>query len=352
MSIIAAILVFGIIILIHEFGHFMVAKRCGIGVLEFSIGMGPRLCSFVRGETRYSIKLLPFGGSCMMLGEDENDADPRAFNNKSVWARMAVIAAGPIFNFILAFVLALIIVTSVGYDAPTLTGVSDGFSAQEQGMQAGDVITRINREKVTVYRDITLYLYMHPAEPLQIEYLRPLAGGSESEKRTALLVPKYSEETGSYRMGIEVSGYRTPTTSLWQTVRYSGYEVQYWIKTAIKSIGMMLHGQVGREDMAGPIRMVSIIDDTVNETKQYGLATMLLSLANMCVLLSANLGVMNLLPIPALDGGRLVFLILEAFRGKPIDKEKEGMVHMIGLTLMMGLMVFVLFNDIVTLFFS
>ena len=120
MSIIVAILVFGLIILIHEFGHFIVAKKCGIGVIEFSIGMGPRLISFTKGETRYSIKALPFGGSCMMMGEDENDSDPRAFNNKPVWSRIAVIAAGPVCNFVLAFVLALVIVSYVGYDAPVL----------------------------------------------------------------------------------------------------------------------------------------------------------------------------------------------------------------------------------------
>ena len=144
MSIIVAVLVFGLIILIHEFGHFIVAKKCGIGVIEFSIGMGPRLCSFTKGETRYSIKCLPFGGSCMMMGEDENDSDPRAFNNKPVWSRIAVIAAGPVFNFILAFLLALVIVSYVGYDAPVLSGVMEGFPAEEQGLQAGDVLTKVN----------------------------------------------------------------------------------------------------------------------------------------------------------------------------------------------------------------
>ena len=157
MSIIAAVLVFGLIILIHEFGHFIVAKKCGIGVVEFSIGMGPRLWSTEKGETRYSIKAFPFGGSCMMLGEDENESNPKAFNNKPVWARIAVVAAGPIFNFILAFVFGIIIVRSVGYDAPQLVDVQEGFPAQEQGMQAGDIITRLNNEPVVVYRDITLY---------------------------------------------------------------------------------------------------------------------------------------------------------------------------------------------------
>lgn len=164
MSMIAAVLVFGLIVLIHEFGHFIVAKKCGIGVIEFSIGMGPRIWSIQKGETRYSLKILPFGGSCMMMGEDENDKDPKAFNNKPVWARIAVVAAGPIFNFILAFLFGIIIVRSVGYDAPQLADVQEGFPAQEQGMEAGDIITRLNGEPVVVYRDITLYRLLHPTE--------------------------------------------------------------------------------------------------------------------------------------------------------------------------------------------
>jgi len=351
MSMIVAVLVFGIIILIHEFGHFLVAKKCGIGVVEFSIGMGPRLCSFVKGETRYSIKVLPFGGSCMMLGEDEEDTNPKAFNNKPVWSRIAVIAAGPVFNFILAFVLALAIIHAAGYDPAELTGVLDGFPAKEQGMQAGDVITRLNRERVVVYRDVAMYMYIHPSDPVTVEYRRTLEDGT-TQVRTAMLTPKYSQEHGGYMLGIQTRGYRQAAHGIGETIKYGAYEVVYWMKTVVKSIGMMFRGQVGAQDMAGPVRLVSMIDETVQETRQYGLWTMVLTVANLCVMLSANLGVMNLLPIPALDGGRLVFLIVEALRGKPVDKEKEGMVHMAGMALLMGFMVFVLFNDIAMLFFK
>lgn len=349
MSILLAILVFGLIVLIHEFGHFIVAKKCGIGVLEFSIGMGPRLCSFVKGETRYSLKILPFGGSCMMLGEDQEESDPRAFNNKSVWARIAVIAAGPVFNFILAFVLALVIVSYIGYDAPVLSGVMEGFPAQEQGMQAGDTITEVNGHKVRVYRDVQLELFKNQDRPVTVEYTRE--GESGTETQTAVLTPEYSEENQAYMLGIQVSPYRTPTASVGETIKYSLYEVQYVIKSVVKSLAMIFQGDVGREDVAGPIRMVSIIDETVEVSRSYGLETMLLNLCNLCLMLSANLGAMNLLPIPALDGGRLVFLILEALRGKPIDQEKEGMVHMAGMVFLMGLMVFVLFNDVFMIFF-
>lgn len=352
MSIIVAILVFGLIILIHEFGHFIFAKKSGIGVIEFSIGMGPRLYSVVKGETRYSIKGFPFGGSCMMVGEDEDNDDPKSFNSKSVWARIAVIAAGPVFNFILAFFLAVIIVGHVGYDPPELSGVLEGYPAQEQGMQAGDVLTKVNGKKITVYRDLQMYLYMNQGKTLHVEYNRKSGDTSTLEKRTATIVPQYSQENESYMMGIEVSGYRVPVTSIGEAIKYSAYEVQFCIKNTISSLGMLVRGEVGRDDMAGPVRIVSVIDETVEETKGYGLTVMLLTLANLCLLLSANLGVMNLLPIPALDGGRLVFLFLEAVRGKPVSPEKEGMVHMAGLVVLMGLMVFVLFNDIITLFFA
>ncbi len=357
MSIVTAILVFGLIILIHEFGHFLFAKLSGIGVVEFSIGMGPRLLSFVKGGTRYSIKVLPFGGSCMMLGEDEDDSDPKAFQNKPVWARIAVVAAGPVFNFILAFILGVIIVRATGYDSPQLVGVQEGFPAQEQGLRAGDIITRMNRERVVVYRDITLYMMLHPGETVKVEYIRPPqteADGKKTaeEKRTAVITPKYSEETGTYMLGIMVNSSYQPVKGLGETLKYGAYEVLYVMKMTIRSIAMIFRGQVGMRDMAGPVRLVSIIDETVEETLPYGWETVLLTLASLSVLLSANLGVMNLLPIPALDGGRLVFLLIEALTGKPVDREKEGMVHMAGMVFLMGLMLLVLFNDITILLFG
>ena len=350
MSIIVAVLVFGLIVLIHEFGHFIVAKKCGIGVIEFSIGMGPRVWSFEKGETRYSLKLLPFGGSCMMLGEDENESDPKAFNNKSVWARIAVVFAGPFFNFLLAMVLGIIIVHAVGFDSPTLTDVQPGFSAEEQGMQAGDVITKLNHEPVVVDRDITIYMMLHPSDPVDVEFKRLATDGVTWEKHTVTLTPRYSDENGRYMLGIVVSGRYTKANGIGETLKYGIYEMVYSVKTTIKSLGMMIQGQVGRDDVAGPVRMVSMIDETVEETIPYGMSAVILTLMNLCMLLSANLGVMNLLPIPALDGGRLVFLILEVLRGRPIDKEKEGMVHMAGMAALMVLMVLVLFNDISILF--
>ena len=349
MSFVAAVLIFGIIIMIHEFGHFLFAKLNGIGVIEFSLGMGPRLYSFEKGGTRYSIKILPFGGSCMMLGEDEENSDQSAFNNKSVWARISVVAAGPIFNFLLAFLLSMVIVGLTGYQPATVMEVMDGYPAKEAGLLPGDLITEINGRNIHSKDDITLYIQTHAGKTITVEYKRADGNGGV-ERRSSVIVPQYSEEDGGYLMGVRFDGVAKPVSGLGQLLVHSAYEVKYWIQYVFDAFYMMFHGEVSLNDLSGPVGIVTTIDDTVDQVIPYGRTVVILTLINFCILLSANLGVMNLLPIPALDGGRLVFLFIEAVRGKPIDKEKEGMVHMAGMMLLMALMVLVLFNDVRKLF--
>lgn len=365
MSLLAAILVFGLIILFHELGHFLLAKRGGICVVEFSLGMGPRLFSFTKGGTKYSLKLLPFGGSCMMLGEfDDSSEDTKEekdkknieereanfpgsvglpFNDTSVWTRFSVIVAGPLFNFILAFICAFFVISYVGYDPAEVYEISPGYPAEAAGMQPGDVITEINGKNIRIYRDILAYTTFHQGEALNIQYTR------DGQKLETTITPMFSEESNSYLMGISGGVYKK-SESIFKTAQYSAYEVRYWINLTFKSIGMILNRQVSSDDIAGPVRIVSMINTTVKESSEFGLMVVLVNLANMCVLLSANLGIMNLLPIPALDGGRLVFILLEAVRGKPMDQEKEGMFHMAGMAVLMVLMVFILFNDVRNLF--
>ncbi|GAA6294156.1 RIP metalloprotease RseP [Enterocloster asparagiformis] len=349
MIFVAAVLIFGIIIMIHEFGHFLFAKLNGIGVIEFSLGMGPRLYSFEKGGTRYSVKILPFGGSCMMLGEDEENSDQSAFNNKSVWARISVVAAGPIFNFLLAFLLSMVIVGLTGYQPATVMEVMDGYPAKEAGLLPGDMITEINGRNIHSKDDITLYIQTHAGKTMKVEYKRADGNGGV-ERRSAVIVPQYSEEDGGYLMGVRFDGVAKPVNGIGQLLVHSAYEVKYWIQYVFDAFYMMFHGEVSLNDLSGPVGIVTTIDDTVNQVIPYGRTVVILTLINFCILLSANLGVMNLLPIPALDGGRLVFLFIEAVRGKPIDKEKEGMVHMAGMMLLMALMVLVLFNDVRKLF--
>ncbi len=351
LNTLAAILLFGLIVLVHEFGHFIFAKRAGIGVTEFSIGMGPRLCSTVKGETRYSLKLLPFGGSCAMVGEDSGEEkDPKSFHNKSVLARISVIAAGPVFNFILAFLFALVIVAQVGHDMPILQDVAEGSPAQEAGLMPGDKITHLDNRKIEGYRDVSLYLFAHPGETVTVRYERPFEGvwqdGTAAEKRSTEITPEFNEEYQSYMLGVVFPGYQK-TKGIGELLQYSLYEIKYCVVSTFDSIGMLFRRQLQVNDaVAGPVQIVSIVGETVEQGRQAGLQALILILCNWGLLLSSSLGIMNLLPIPALDGGRLFFLLIELVRGEPIDPEKEGRVHMIGMMLLMALMVVILFNDI------
>lgn len=452
MNIVIAVLIFSVIIVIHELGHFLLAKKNGIFVTEFSVGMGPRLISLVKTEegyrprfllsqhefdstpvwkdtTKYSIKLLPIGGSCIMMGEDELVEDDRAFNKKGVWARISVVLAGPVFNFILAFILAMVIIAVTGYDPAKVTQVVSGTPASEAGILPGDILTELNGRNIDIAREALTYLQMYPLSGQKVsltferdgkefkaalnpqlvkKYLLgfnyPVEGGEavileiakdmpfekaglkvgdiivningqdianrdalaaylqenpltdeavtltysrEGAENTVKLTPAlYSE---GYSMGFGMNGAQEKT-GLLGVIKYSAVEVKYWIVTTVESLGLLVRGRVSADDMAGPVGIVSMIGDTYQASKSAGILSVFLNMAAISILLSANLGVMNLLPIPALDGGRLVFLLLEVFRGKPIDQAKEGLVHMIGLIALMILMVFVMFNDLSRIF--
>ena len=342
MGIILAILVFSLIVFVHELGHFLLAKMNKIRVDEFSIGMGPRLLTTVKGETRYSIKLFPIGGSCMMGEDDVDDTSEGSFNSKSVWARIAVVAAGAIFNFLLAFVFAVIIVGYTGYDEPVISGVVPGFSAEAEGMQEGDRIVRMNGKKINLWREVTYYNMFHPGETVELIYER------DGEKHEVTIIPK-KDENGSYLMGVtSPSAYKK--SNVFTAMQYGVYEVKFWISTTLESLKMLVTGGVGVDQLSGPVGIVDVVDDTYQQSKDYGVVVVLMQMLNIGILLSANLGVMNLLPLPALDGGRLVFLIIEAIRGKRVAPDKEGMVHFVGMMLLFALMIFVLFNDIKRIF--
>jgi regulator of sigma E protease len=346
-SIIVAILVFGLIVLIHELGHFLFAKMNKIAVVEFSIGMGPRLLHFKKGETTYSIKLLPLGGSCMMLGEDEENPDERAFQNRSIPARMSVIAAGPIFNFILAFLLSLVLVGMSGYDITYIKEVTEGSPAYEAGMRSGDKLLKINGEKVSMYQEYILYKLMKPDDKMnQVEFSRTDPQTGKQEIQTVSVTPQYSEESKKYLIGILIAPENKKAANAGDLVKHGYMEMEYDVKLTVKSLGMLFTGKASVNDLSGPVGIVVMIDDSVKAGLTVSVVAALMNVISMCILLSANLGVMNLLPIPALDGGRLLFLIIEAIRGKRMDPEKEGLVNMISMAALMALMIFVVFNDI------
>lgn len=350
MTIILFVIIFGVIVLSHEFGHFLVAKKNGIHVVEFAIGMGPTLFHTERGETRYSIKLLPFGGACIFEGEDGISAEKEtkrgggSFLDAPVWARIATVFAGPFVNLLLGFLIALILVAYRGTDLPVVQMVSEGSAAEEAGLMAGDVITRMNGEKIHVYREVRLNSMLNSdGKDFSISWLR------DGKEYSVVLTPTYSKEDDRYYIGLMGVGEYMPCRGF-SIIQYGFYESEYVLKNTIKSLQMLVTGKLGKDDVSGPVGVASYVGETYETAKAYGFLTVLMSMLELVVILSINIGVMNLLPLPALDGGRLVFMFLEVVRGKPVPPEKEGFVHMAGLILFFLLMVFVMYNDIMRLF--
>ncbi len=362
LSILAAILLFGFIIMFHELGHFLLAKANRVEVEEFSIGMGPKLLSGVWRGTRYSLRILPLGGFCAMADEETETGNPNGFLSRPVWARISIIAAGPVFNFILAFLFGVIIVAYRGYDLPVITGVVEGYPAEAAGLQAGDLILSVNGRKMLEYQDLSIYLQLHPEEELEIVYARLPDGQAEDvsvwyrkdlsyETGTVTLQTIYNEEAQSYMMGIEHYTNYHSAESLGKLLRLGWHQVIVQGQTAIESFRLLFRGYVGADDVGGPVRIVASIGQVVEEIRPEGWLIVLLNLINVGMMLSASLGAVNLIPLPALDGGRLAFLLVEAVRGKPVDKEKEGMVHFAGMMVLLTLMIVIMFNDIRNLIF-
>ena len=338
-SIIVSILIFGFIIFFHELGHFVFAKKFDVKVNGFNIGMGPAILSKQVGETTYALRILPFGGSCEMEGEDSSSDDPRAFPTKNVWQRILIVFAGPFFNFILAFLLSMILIGNIGYDKPVITDVTEGYPAQAAGMQAGDEITRIGNYRVHFYNEITLYVFFHTGQTLDVTYER------DGQEYTAVIEPKYDEEAGRYLLGVTSRGERT-RCGIIETIEYSFYEIKYQIYSVVEGLKYLVTGQIGLKDMSGPVGIVKVIGDNYDEASNYGVFVTVMQMINIAILLTANLGVMNLLPLPALDGGRLLIFIIEAIRGKRMNERVENAINYVGFMLLMALMVLIMVSDI------
>ncbi len=346
VSILVFLIMFTVIVVSHEFGHFSVARRNGIRVNEFDIGMGPELYRRKGKQTDLSIRLLPVGGACVFEGvgeaDDQTEIDqlpPDAFPRAKVGARIATVLAGPMANFILGYVFALIIVAFAGTDLPVINQVIPASAAEEAGLLPGDRIVRIGGSRIHIYREITLESMMNYGEPMDITYLR------NGEKNTVTLTPRFDEEAGRYLIGLQGGGeyYRC---NAGEVFAYGFFEAEYWARSTWKSLVHMVTRRFSLDDLSGPVGVVQIVDDTYQSARPYGVATVLLSFLNLATLLTINLGILNLLPLPALDGGRLLFLLIEAVRGKPVPPDKEGLVHLAGALALVALMAVVLFNDI------
>ena len=350
ISILIFLIIFSVIVISHEFGHYAIARRNGIRVIEFDIGMGPVLYRKKGEETDLCIRLLPIGGACIFDGmggldeeEDPKELDEHAFPNAPVGARIATVAAGPIANFILGFIFSLILVSFVGTDLPVIQEVIPDSAAMEAGLEKGDLIKKINGESIHIYREVTLASMMNYGEPLSIVIER------DGEKKTVNLIPRYDEKDNRYYIGIRGSGQYLKCNPF-QVFQYGFYETEYWLKATYKSLGLIFRGHFSKDDVSGPVGVVEVVSNTVEETKSEGAFIVFLNLLNLGILLSANLGVMNLIPFPALDGGRIFLLLIEGVRRKKLGENIEGYINLAGFVVLMILMAVIMFNDIRKLF--
>jgi regulator of sigma E protease len=326
LTFIAAILVFTLLVVIHEFGHFIIARLSGVKVEEFALGMGPKIWGYQGKETLYSIRAFPLGGFCKMLGEDESNQDPRSFNNKPIFKRIAIIAFGPFMNFILTVLIFSLVFSYI----PVISQVSENSPASKAGMAAGDEITEINGTAITEWEQIRPIVDANKGKEIKVRFER------KGEIKEVDVVPVAREGEEGAMIGVVPSiGYQgfSITRGLGDTINIT--------KEMYKFLGQLFTGNASMEYVEGPVKIVM----RIGEAAEVGVAAVL----QFAGFLSLNLCIINLLPLPALDGGRLIFLFIEAIRRKPIDPQKEGIVHFIGFVLLMILSVFIIYKDIITL---
>ncbi|MEF9991644.1 MAG: RIP metalloprotease RseP [Romboutsia sp.] len=332
MTIIVAIVLFSTIVFIHELGHFLLAKKNGVTVHEFAIGMGPKIFS-IKKDTEYSIRLLPLGGFCSMEGEDEESKDPKAFGRKSILQRASILAAGPIFNIIFAAILLIPVCMYMGSPSTTLGGVVENSPAQVAGIQVGDTIEKINGEEIKSWNDVTSNLSNSNGSEVTITVIR------DGQTKEILVKPEMKD--GRFIVGIEPTMEKGIFSSIGRAFTMTGEMIVQMITFVGQLITGTVPGGAGNA-VAGPIGVISIVSDAAK--------TGIINVIYIGAIISLNLGILNLLPIPALDGGRLVVLGIEAIRGgKKLDPNKEAMIHMVGFGMLMLLMVFVTYKDILRL---
>lgn len=337
MYVLLALLLLSVLIMAHEFGHFLAARLTGIEVVEFSMGMGPLLLKkkSKRG-TWFSLRALPIGGFCQFYGEDEDAQDPRAFSNQKVWKRFVTVLSGPLMNFIIAVVVLVIYLSALGLTSVVPKVAQVEPAAQAAGLMVGDELLEVNGETVTDTNMLAAAVANSGGEEVTLRVRR---SGEEIDLN---FLPFYDEELGRYRLGLTFAQERV-RVSIFKSVPFS---IQYNAESVmliVDTLKNLVFSGEGADQVAGPVGTVHVISDVTRE----GGVDIYLQLA---ALISVNLGVMNLLPIPGLDGSRLLFLAVEAVRKKPIKRELEGAIHAAGLILLMGLMVLLTYRDIMQIF--
>lgn len=333
ITIISSIIIFLLVILIHEFGHFIVAKMNGVSVLEFSIGMGPKLSQRESNGTLYSLRVLPVGGYCQLEGEDEENDSPNSLNNQSPLVRLKVILAGAIMNFILAFIL-LILLMSVSRVSTEVSGVIKDSPAYSSGIQTGDQIVSINGENVSDGEELLKSIKESQGD-LNIGVIR------DSQSKNIKVTPRL--ENNIRKIGVNFQEeYNIKNFSIVKGFKKGLITFLNLTGMLYKFLGMLITGQLGLGGVSGPVGVVKEIGNAAKT----GVANLIFLLAY----ININLGVFNLLPIPALDGGRAIFILIEMIFGKKISQEKEGYIHMVGLILLLALIAIVTIKDVIKLF--
>lgn len=348
MYIIIAIIIFGILIAIHEFGHFMTAKLCGVKVEEFAIGMGPALFKKQKGETVYALRILPIGGFCAMAGEDEESDDPRAFTNQGFWKKFVILCAGSFMNLVLGIVLILIMYAGAqAFVTPTIDHFMDGCPYEgAEAMQAGDTFYSIDGQRIYLVSDVSSFL-MRGDGVYDIVMLRD--GEKVELKDFALTTKTYAEYANEGPKYGFVFGYTEATF---------GTKLEYTWNTTLEfsrlvwlGLGDLINGKVGLKDMSGPVGIVDMMNEVGQQAESAKAAAD--NLLYISAFIAVNLAIMNMLPIPALDGGRvflmIVTVIIEAVSRKKLDPKYEGYIHLGGMVLLLGLMALVMYNDIAKL---
>lgn len=329
MTLIYAVIIFCMLIFVHELGHFITAKLCGVKVNEFAIGMGPAFFKRQRGETLYALRVFPIGGYCAMEGEDEDSDDERAFNNKPAWQRAIVLAAGSCMNLLTAILLMIIIAFYVGQATTTIDVVNDDSPAYEAGIMAGDEVIALNGNDLKEWTELQTIVGENEGEPVVFTVLR------DGQEKEITVTPEYDKETDMSIVGINPMKVHRPIASIKSGVTNT------WNMTVMMYdlLGQLITGDASAKELSGPVGIVYVVNDSAKMGLIY--------VVYLAALLSLNLAVINMLPFPALDGGRLIFLLIRKITGKRVTDEMEGKVHFIGIMLLMVLMVYVTWNDIV-----
>lgn len=333
-------MIFGVFIFVHELGHYLTARAFNVSIREFAIGMGPKIISRKSKKTGiiYSLRLLPFGGFVSMVGEDEESDDPGALNRKPVWQRFIILAAGSIMNLLLGIiVMSMLVITTQTLGSTTILRFADeGAMSQASGLQVGDRIIKIGDNKVHTSYEVVYEIMRNGIEPLDITVKR----AGETVVVQDVIFPTIIEDGVVFGEAdfVVAAERKTPLTVL----RHAFYQSTATVKLIWESLFDFVTGRYGVEQISGPVGVTTAIGEAAKAGTY--------NLLYLCTLISMNLGIFNLLPLPALDGGRLVFLIVEGIRGKPIKPELEGYIHFAGIVILMLAMVFITYRDIVKLF--